>query len=68
MDNRYNRLLDREHFDPQRSQEKILAQIKPGSKVLECGCATGYMTCYMRDKLQCSVSIVEYGIGMGGFF
>lgn len=60
MDNRYNRLLDREHFDPQRSQEKILAQIKPGSKVLECGCATGYMTCYMRDKLQCSVSIVEY--------
>lgn len=60
MNNRYDRKIDSEHFDPTLSNEKILMQIRQGSKVLECGCATGYMTRYMRDELGCDVSIVEY--------
>lgn len=47
-------------FDPNHSQGKIVAQIKPNSKVLECGCATGYMTKYMKEMLNCQVSIIEY--------
>lgn len=38
----------------------ILSQITPGSYVLECGCATGYMTKYMTEKLGCHVNIIEY--------
>ncbi len=38
----------------------ILSQITPGSHVLECGCATGYMTRYMTEKLGCHVNIIEY--------
>ncbi len=39
---------------------KFLAQIKPGSTVLECGCASGYMTKILKEKLNCQVYIVEY--------
>lgn len=42
------------------SQDLILKQINPGSQVLECGCATGYMTQYMKEKLHARVYIVEY--------
>lgn len=45
--------------DQNSSQGKILSQIKPGSKVLECGCATGYMTKWMKEKLDCKVSVIE---------
>lgn len=45
---------------PTSSVWKILMQIKPGSKILECGCATGYMTKYMTEELHCKVYIVEY--------
>lgn len=38
----------------------ILSKIKPGSKVLEFGCANGRMTRYMSRALDCNVSIVEY--------
>lgn len=50
-------------FDPNHSQGKIIAQIRPNSKVLECGCATGYMTKYMKEVLNCQVSIIEYDEG-----
>ena len=43
----------------QSSHTLILEQIKPKSYVLECGCATGYMTRYMNEKLGCSVDVVE---------
>ena len=45
---------------PYSSIWKILNQIRPGSRVLECGCATGYMTKYMQEALHCQVYIVEY--------
>ena len=38
----------------------ILNKIKPGSVVLEFGCATGRMTRYMKEALACSVYIVEF--------
>lgn len=38
----------------------ILTKIKPGSIVLEFGCATGRMTRYMKEALECQVYIVEY--------
>lgn len=38
----------------------ILNKIGAGSAVLEFGCATGRMTRYMKDVLNCKVYIVEY--------
>lgn len=37
----------------------ILRRITPGSRVLEFGPATGYMTRYMKEELGCSVYCVE---------
>lgn len=37
----------------------IVKQIKPGTRVLEFGPATGYMTKYMKEVLKCEVYIVE---------
>ena len=44
---------------PNTAHGKVLSHIKPGSTVLECGCAAGYMTRFMNVKLRCEVSIVE---------
>ena len=38
----------------------ILKKIQPESTVLEFGCATGRMTRYMKQALNCKVYIVEY--------
>lgn len=43
-----------------KSHKIILEQIEEGSTVLECGCATGYMTSFMKEKLGCKVYIIEY--------
>ena len=45
--------------NPSGSIGLILSHIREGSSVLECGCATGYMTKHMKEKLHCNVSIVE---------
>lgn len=37
----------------------ILEGIRPNSKVLEFGCGNGRMTRWMKEKLNCSVTIVE---------
>ncbi len=42
------------------SHRLILEQIKENSTVLECGCATGYMTQFMKERLNCKVYIIEY--------
>lgn len=41
------------------SHTLVLEQIEPGSTVLEMGCATGYMTRYMKEKLGCTVDVVD---------
>ena len=47
------------------SHTLVLEQIKPESRILELGCSTGYMTRYMKEKLGCTVDIVDkdyYGV------
>lgn len=41
------------------SQSVILSHIKPGSSVLEVGTSTGYMTKYLKEELNCSVTGIE---------
>ena len=41
------------------SHTLILEQIDPCSMVLEFGCASGYMTKFMKEMLNCKVHIVE---------
>lgn len=51
--------FDESSINPSTGHGKSLAHIRPGSLVLECGCATGYLTRYMKEKLNCRVYIVE---------
>lgn len=37
----------------------LLQQIREGATVLECGCAAGYMTRYLKERLHASVYIIE---------
>ena len=41
------------------SNATILKNIKPNSTVLEVGCAHGRMTKYLKETLNCDVSIIE---------
>lgn len=41
------------------SHTKLLKLVGKGKTVLEIGCATGYMTRYMKEELGCQVSCVE---------
>ena len=50
MESKYFANIERIHEND--SHGIILSQIAPGSTVLECGCATGYMTRYMKEA-QC---------------
>ena len=42
------------------SNTQLIRRIPRGSRVLELGCATGYMSEYLRDELDCTVVGVEY--------
>ena len=42
------------------SHTQLIRRIPPGSKVLELGCATGYMSDYLRRELGCTVIGVEF--------
>lgn len=39
--------------------ETILSMVCPDATVLEIGCATGYMTAALHDRLRCRVTAVE---------
>ena len=41
------------------SHTKILKMVKPETAVLECGPANGVMTRYLKQKLGCTVTIIE---------
>jgi len=53
----YNRVI--ETPGENTSDAIILQRIRIGAKILECGCATGYMTKYMKEKLNATVWIIE---------
>ena len=46
-------------INPDTTHGKILAEVPPGCRVLECGSAEGYMTEFMKRGLGCKVSVVE---------
>lgn len=53
---KYNFELD---INGDNSNSVILRNIKPNSKILEFGCAFGRMTKYLKETLNCQVTIVE---------
>ena len=57
MESKYFANIERIHEND--SHGIILSQIAPSSIVLECGCASGYMTRYMTEVRGAKVSIVE---------
>lgn len=63
-DTRYKALLEemehsREVTEKPRGMPFILRSVPRGSKVLEFGPASGYMTRYLKEVLECEVTIVE---------
>jgi len=36
-----------------------LERVPSKSRILELGCATGYMTQYMAERLKCAVTVVD---------
>lgn len=46
-------------IDNNTTHGKVLSCVTPGSKVLECGCASGYMTKYMHEKMGCTVDVLD---------
>lgn len=47
------------NMSPGNSNSEILLNIKPNTKVLEIGCAHGRMTKYLKEILNCEVTIIE---------
>jgi methionine biosynthesis protein MetW len=45
--------------DPNSAWSLIVARVPPGSRVLEIGCAEGYMSAYLREAKGCAVTGVE---------
>lgn len=48
-----------DELDLGTSYGQILNQIRPGSCVLECGGSAGFITKFMKERLNCEVYIVE---------
>ncbi|WP_158098927.1 class I SAM-dependent methyltransferase [Flavonifractor sp. An100] len=56
----YRKLIDQETVNRgETSHAKLLQWIKPRTRVLECGCAYGIMTRYMKEVLGCYVVVLE---------
>jgi glycosyltransferase involved in cell wall biosynthesis/2-polyprenyl-3-methyl-5-hydroxy-6-metoxy-1,4-benzoquinol methylase len=53
---KYDRVMDPSDVT---SNSLVLRQLEKGAKVLEFGPSTGYMTQYMKEQLDCSVTCVE---------
>ena len=45
--------------DPGSTHSKIVSLVPPATRVLEFGCATGYMTDVLKNRLGCTVTGVE---------
>lgn len=54
--NKYDTQLDLENIN---SLSYMIKNIRPNSSVLEFGPATGYMTKYLKEEMNCKVSIIE---------
>ena len=49
--------------DPASTHSKIVSLVPPATRVLEFGCATGYMTEVLKDRLGCTVVGIEIDPG-----
>jgi len=49
------------HFDdsPGSTHRRVVELVPPGARVLEFGCATGYMSRVLRDQKRCEVTGIE---------
>jgi O-antigen biosynthesis protein len=56
MDTKYDYQID---MSVKTSHTLILQQVSKGSRVLEFGPATGYMTRYMKNELGCQITCIE---------
>lgn len=45
--------------DPASTHSKVVSLVPPATRVLEFGCATGYMSKVLKDRLACTVVGVE---------
>src|SRR5438105_2652052 len=45
--------------DPGSTHSKIVSLVPPATRVLEFGCATGYMSEVLKNRLGCTVTGVE---------
>jgi 2-polyprenyl-3-methyl-5-hydroxy-6-metoxy-1,4-benzoquinol methylase len=59
---KYNFELD---MNSENSNSAILRNIQPNSSILEVGCAHGRMTKYLKEVLNCQVTIVEIDLESG---
>jgi 2-polyprenyl-3-methyl-5-hydroxy-6-metoxy-1,4-benzoquinol methylase len=50
--------------DGEDSLTKIIRFIRPGTKILELGPATGYLTRYMKEELNCCIDCIEISAQM----
>jgi 2-polyprenyl-3-methyl-5-hydroxy-6-metoxy-1,4-benzoquinol methylase len=49
--------------DPASTHSKIVSLVPPATRVLEFGCATGYMSAVLKDRLGCTVVGIEIDPG-----
>src|SRR5262245_32546607 len=49
--------------DPASTHSKVVSLVPPATRVLEFGCATGYMTEVLKDRLGCTVVGIEIDPG-----
>ena len=49
--------------DPSSTHSKIVSLVPPATRVLEFGCATGYMSEVLKDRLGCTVVGIEIDPG-----
>ncbi len=54
---KYEYTIDRSN--PNYAANRILAQIRPGARVLDVGCSSGYLASLLRDEFSCRVTGIE---------
>jgi methionine biosynthesis protein MetW len=53
-------IFDPAHAHPDDAHSLLMRLIPPGSRVLELGCATGYLSGYMEKSLGCRVTGLDF--------
>ena len=58
-EHKYDAIIDLDSLDPKSAHGQIIGMIQPNSRVLEIGCATGYISRCLKEEKKCSVVGVE---------